>query len=63
VSGDTRTSREYNILEADIVRNPDHMEELLTTVLGARRAYDGGDETFSLSRPEREHQGCQPHRR
>jgi hypothetical protein len=47
VSGDARTSREYNILEADVVRNLDHMEELLTTVLGARRAHDSGDETFS----------------
>ena len=50
VSGDTRTSRGYNILEADIVRNLDHMEEVLTTVLGARRAYDSGDETFSVVR-------------
>jgi hypothetical protein len=47
VSGDTRM---YNILEADMVRKLDHMEELLTTVLGARRAYDSGDETFSLVR-------------
>jgi hypothetical protein len=38
------------ILEADIIRNLDHMEELLTTVLGARRAYDSGDEIFSLVR-------------
>ena len=30
--GDTRTSSEYNLLEADIVRNLDHMEELLTSV-------------------------------
>jgi hypothetical protein len=50
VSGDARTSREYNILEADVVRNLDHMEELLTTVLGARSAYDSGDETFSVVR-------------
>jgi catechol 2,3-dioxygenase-like lactoylglutathione lyase family enzyme len=35
-----------------IVRDLDRMEEILTTVLGARKVYDSGDETFSLS-PER----------
>ena len=33
-----------------IVRDLDHMEKLLTTVLGARKVYDSGSETFSLSR-------------
>jgi catechol 2,3-dioxygenase-like lactoylglutathione lyase family enzyme len=33
-----------------IVRDLDRMEQLLTTVLGARKVYDSGDETFSLSR-------------
>ena len=33
-----------------IVRSLDRMEELLTTVLGACKIYDSGDETFSLSR-------------
>jgi catechol 2,3-dioxygenase-like lactoylglutathione lyase family enzyme len=33
-----------------IVRDLDRMETLLTTVLDARKVYDSGDETFSLSR-------------
>jgi fosfomycin resistance protein FosX len=33
-----------------IVRNLDRMEEILTKVLGARRVYDSGDKTFSVSR-------------
>ena len=33
-----------------IVRDLDRMEVILTTVLGARKVYDSGDETFSLSR-------------
>jgi fosfomycin resistance protein FosX len=33
-----------------IVRDLERMEELLTTVLGARRVYDSGSATFSLSR-------------
>lgn len=33
-----------------IVRDLDRMEALLTTVLGARKVYDSGDETFSTSR-------------
>jgi catechol 2,3-dioxygenase-like lactoylglutathione lyase family enzyme len=33
-----------------IVQNLDRMEMLLTNVLGARRVYDSGDQTFSLSR-------------
>jgi catechol 2,3-dioxygenase-like lactoylglutathione lyase family enzyme len=33
-----------------IVRDLGRMERLLTTVLGARKAYDSGSETFSLSR-------------
>jgi fosfomycin resistance protein FosX len=33
-----------------VVRELDRMEEILTTVLGARKVYDSGDETFSLSR-------------
>jgi catechol 2,3-dioxygenase-like lactoylglutathione lyase family enzyme len=33
-----------------IVRNLDRMELILTTILGARRVYDSGDATFSLSR-------------
>lgn len=33
-----------------IVRDLDRMENLLTTVLRARKVYDSGDETFSLSR-------------
>ena len=33
-----------------IVRDLDRMESILTTILGARRVYDSGDETFSLSR-------------
>src|SRR4051812_11287229 len=35
---------------AFIVRDLNRMESILTTVLGARRVYDSGDETFSLSR-------------
>jgi catechol 2,3-dioxygenase-like lactoylglutathione lyase family enzyme len=35
-----------------IVRDLDRMEAILTTVLGARKVYDSGNETFSLS-PER----------
>jgi catechol 2,3-dioxygenase-like lactoylglutathione lyase family enzyme len=33
-----------------IVRDLDRMETLLTTVLHARKVYDSGDQTFSLSR-------------
>ncbi len=33
-----------------IVRDLDRMERLLTTVLGARKVYDSGDETFSTAR-------------
>ncbi len=33
-----------------MVRDLDRMEELLTTVLGARKVYDSGDEAFSVSR-------------
>jgi fosfomycin resistance protein FosX len=33
-----------------IVRDLDRMERLLTTVLGARKVYDSGTETFSLSK-------------
>jgi fosfomycin resistance protein FosX len=33
-----------------IVQNLDRMEAILTTVLGARKVYDSGQETFSLSR-------------
>jgi catechol 2,3-dioxygenase-like lactoylglutathione lyase family enzyme len=33
-----------------IVRDLNRMEAILTTVLGARKVYDSGDETFSLSR-------------
>ena len=33
-----------------IVRDLDRMESILSTVLGARRVYDSGNETFSLSR-------------
>ena len=35
-----------------IARDLDRMEEILTAVLGARRVYDSGEATFSLS-PER----------
>lgn len=35
-----------------IVHDLDRMEEILSTVLGARKVYDSGAETFSLS-PER----------
>ncbi len=35
-----------------IVRDLDRMEAILTTVLGARKVYDSGPRTFSLS-PER----------
>ena len=35
-----------------IVRDLDRMEALLTTVLGARKVYDSGEDSFSLS-PER----------
>ena len=35
-----------------IVANLDRMEEILVSVLGARKVYDSGDATFSLS-PER----------
>lgn len=35
-----------------IVRNLDRMEDILATVFGARKVYDSGAETFSLS-PER----------
>lgn len=33
-----------------VVRDLDRMERLLATVLGARKVYDSGDDTFSLSR-------------
>ena len=33
-----------------VVRDLDKMEEMLTTVLDARKIYDSGDRTFSLSR-------------
>jgi fosfomycin resistance protein FosX len=33
-----------------IVRDLDRMEAILTGVLGARKVYDSGEETFSLSR-------------
>lgn len=33
-----------------IVRDLDRMERLLTTILGARKVYDSGTETFSLSK-------------
>jgi fosfomycin resistance protein FosX len=33
-----------------IVRDLDRMEALLTSVLGARKVYDSGDMTFSLSK-------------
>ena len=33
-----------------IVRNLDRMEEILVSVLGARKVYDSGDDTFSVSR-------------
>jgi len=33
-----------------IVQNLDRMQAILTTVLGARKVYDSGEETFSLSR-------------
>src|SRR5262245_21016341 len=33
-----------------IVRDLDRMERLLTTILGARKVYDSGEETFSVSR-------------
>jgi fosfomycin resistance protein FosX len=33
-----------------VVRDLDRMEALLTSVLGARKVYDSGDETFSLSK-------------
>ncbi|NNK15811.1 MAG: FosX/FosE/FosI family fosfomycin resistance thiol transferase, partial [Sulfitobacter sp.] len=33
-----------------IVRDLDKMEELLTSVLDARKVYDSGDYTFSLSK-------------
>ncbi len=33
-----------------IVKNLDRMEEILATVLGARKVYDSGSETFSLSK-------------
>jgi fosfomycin resistance protein FosX len=33
-----------------IVRDLDRMEAILTTILGARKVYDSGDDTFSLSR-------------
>lgn len=33
-----------------IVADLDRMEEVLVTVLGARRVYDSGEKTFSLSR-------------
>jgi catechol 2,3-dioxygenase-like lactoylglutathione lyase family enzyme len=35
-----------------IVRDLDRMEQILTTVFAARKVYDSGDDTFSLS-PER----------
>lgn len=33
-----------------IVRDLGRMHDILTTVLGARKVYDSGDETFSVSR-------------
>ena len=33
-----------------VVKDLDKMEELLTTVLNARKVYDSGDDTFSISR-------------
>ena len=33
-----------------IVQNLDRMEEILVSVLGARKIYDSGDNTFSVSR-------------
>lgn len=33
-----------------IVRDLDRMEEILTTVLHAKKVYDSGNDTFSLSR-------------
>lgn len=33
-----------------IVKDLDRMEEILTVVLGARKVYDSGSETFSLSK-------------
>jgi catechol 2,3-dioxygenase-like lactoylglutathione lyase family enzyme len=33
-----------------IVRDLDMMEKILVSVLGARKVYDSGDETFSVSR-------------
>jgi fosfomycin resistance protein FosX len=33
-----------------IVRDLDRMEDILTKILGARRVYDSGNETFSLSK-------------
>jgi fosfomycin resistance protein FosX len=33
-----------------IVADLDRMEEILVTVLGARRVYDSGEDTFSLSK-------------
>ena len=33
-----------------IVRDLDRMETVLTEVIGARKVYDSGDETFSVSR-------------
>jgi len=33
-----------------IVRDLDRMETILTSVLGARKVYDSGDKTFSLSK-------------
>lgn len=33
-----------------IVRDLDRMEAVLTQVIGARKVYDSGDETFSVSR-------------
>jgi catechol 2,3-dioxygenase-like lactoylglutathione lyase family enzyme len=33
-----------------IVRDLNRMEEILVSVLGARKVYDSGDETFSVAR-------------
>jgi catechol 2,3-dioxygenase-like lactoylglutathione lyase family enzyme len=33
-----------------VVRDLDRMEQFLTTILGARKVYDSGSETFSLSK-------------
>jgi len=33
-----------------IVRDLDRMEALLTSILGAKKVYDSGDQTFSLSK-------------